>query len=227
MEFHPRQQRRIIIVGVIIVVIGLATASEALHDRMADIIVWIEGIIARAPLAGMVAFVLLAMISAMLAFFSSAFLTPVAVYAWGTWACVALLWTGWLLGGIAAFAIGRLFGRRVTAVLVGEEPLARWTAQLGASTRFRHILLFQAVVPSEIPGYLLGTLNYRFPPYLLALAITEIPYAVAAVYLGESFLEGRSEIVIAAGVAVLLLAALMHVIGRRRASRGPGADGRR
>lgn len=224
MDFHPRQQRRIVIVGVIIVAIGIAIASDALRERMADVIVWIEAVIARSPVAGMVAFVLLAMISAMLAFFSSAFLTPVAVMAWGTWGCMALLWTGWLLGGIASFAIGRLFGRRVTAALVGEELLDRWTAYLDTRTRFRHVLLFQAMMPSEIPGYVLGTLDYRFMLYLLALAITEIPYVVAAVYLGESFLEGRSSIFVAAGLAVLVLAAVLHIVSRRGAGRNMDAD---
>ena len=132
---------------------------------------------------------------------------------------MALLWTGWLLGGVASFAVGRLFGRRVAAALIGEEALDRWTAYLDTRTRFRHILLFQAVVPSEIPGYVLGTLNYRFVLYLFALAITEIPYVVAAVYLGESFLEGRSGIFVAAGLAVLALAAVLHVINRRAAGR--------
>ena len=45
-------------------------------------------------------FVLLAAISAVLAFFSSALLLPVAVFTWGSKVTFVLLWLGWLLGGI-------------------------------------------------------------------------------------------------------------------------------
>jgi uncharacterized membrane protein YdjX (TVP38/TMEM64 family) len=76
---------------------------------------------------------------------------------------------------------------------------------LGTRARFAHILLFQAAVPSEIPGYVLGILRYSFPLYLAALAITELPYAIATVYLGESFLEGEGTVFILLGFAVIVL----------------------
>jgi len=82
-------------------------------------------------------------------------------------------------------------------------------------TRFIHILFFQAVVPSEIPGYVLGILRYRFPLFLLALGITEIPYALATVYLGESFLKGESTVFILVGIGMLVLAAFLFQIHRR------------
>ena len=86
--------------------------------------------------------------------------------------------------------------------------------------RFIHVLGFQAVVPSEIPGYLLGTLHYRFLYYLAALGITEIPYAIATVYLGESFLRGNSAVFIVVGIGLIVLAALLLHIHRRLADAG-------
>jgi uncharacterized membrane protein YdjX (TVP38/TMEM64 family) len=74
-------------------------------------------------------------------------------------------------------------------------------------------------VPSEIPGYVLGILRYRFLLYLTALAITELPYAVAVVYLGESFLEGEAIVFVILGVAVILLGAFLLQILRRLAQR--------
>lgn len=225
MDFHPRQQRRILVLGAIIVAIGLALASEVLHGRMAAFVLWAEAGIERAPATGVAVFVLLAMASAMLAFFSSAFLTPIAVATWGTWGCMLLLWLGWLLGGIASYAVGRLFGRRVAAALVGDETIERWSSQLGERARFRHVLLFQAVVPSEIPGYVLGTLGYSFALYAIALAVTELPYVIAAVLLGESFLQGRSGVFLAVGAGVLLFAVALHLARRRRAGRDMDAGG--
>jgi uncharacterized membrane protein YdjX (TVP38/TMEM64 family) len=51
------------------------------------------------------------------------------------------------------------------------------------------IVLLQLAVPSEIPGYVLGSLRYRFPRYLLALALAELPFAIGAVVLSTGFLE--------------------------------------
>jgi uncharacterized membrane protein YdjX (TVP38/TMEM64 family) len=215
MTVRHNLQRRIVIVGTLIILAGLFTASDTLHDKTEEIIVWTEAAISQAPLLGMVVFVGLAMLSAMVAFFSSAVFAPVAVYAWGKAGCLALLWLGWLLGGIVSFCIGRFFGRTAVSILIDEEKLAGWERELSERPRFIHVLLFQAAVPSEIPGYVLGILRYRFSLYLAALAITELPYAIAAVYLGESFLEGESALFILLGVVVILSGAFLFYVFRK------------
>ncbi len=187
MAIRRNLQRHLLVLGALIIVAGLVAASDTLHDRTQEIIVWTEGIISQAPLLGMLVFVLLAMLSAMVAFFSSALLAPVAIYTWGEAGCLALLWLGWCLGGIISFCIDRYLGHSAVSKIIGEEKIAGWQNTLSERTRFVHILFFQAVVPSEIPGYLLGILRYPFLLYLAALGITEIPYALATVYLGESF----------------------------------------
>jgi uncharacterized membrane protein YdjX (TVP38/TMEM64 family) len=215
MALRGNLQRRFLSVGALIIVVGLVAASDTLREQTEAIVFWSEGMISAAPLLGMLVFVLLAMLSAMVAFFSSALLAPVAIHAWGEAACFALLWTGWFLGGIASFAVGRLFGRSAVSMIIGEEKLASWEGQVSEHTRFMHILFFQAVVPSEIPGYVLGILRYRFALYLVALGITEIPYALATVYLGESFLKGESTVFILVGIGMLVLATFLFQIHRR------------
>jgi len=219
MSIRDRLQRHTLIIGSIIIIAGLFAASDTLHDKSEQIIVWTEAAISEAPLLGMLLFVLLAMLSAIVAFFSSALLAPIAVYAWGKAVCLVLLWLGWLLGGIVSFCIGRFLGRSVAAMLIGEEKLAGWEQQVSENTRFIHVLLFQAAVPSEIPGYVLGILRYRFLLYLTALAITELPYAIAVVYLGESFLEGEATVFVMLGVGVILLGAFLLQIFKRVALR--------
>jgi uncharacterized membrane protein YdjX (TVP38/TMEM64 family) len=177
---------------------------------------WTEGIISKSPVIGMLVFVLLAAVSAIVAFFSVAVITPVAIYAWGHGTCLALLWLGWFLGGIVSFLIGRYFGRSVAVAIIGEDKIADWEKQISKRSRFIHILIFQALVPSEIPGYVLGMLRYPFPLYLLALAITEMPYAVATVYLGDSFLEGESVAFLVLGVGVLLIAAILWMVAPKK-----------
>ena len=215
MAIRQNLQRHLLILGALVIVVGLVAASDTLHNRTDEIIVWSEGLIALNPVLGMAVFVLLAMLSAMVAFFSSAILVPIAVYAWGKTTCFVLLWFGWLLGGIASFCIGRFLGRRVAAMLIGEDKIAGWQDQVTQRSRFAHILIFQALVPSEIPGYVLGILRYRFMFYLAALAITELPYVVGVVFLGEYFLKGEGTVIILLGVAVIALGGLLISIRGR------------
>lgn len=205
MKIRDYLPRHIVIVGILIVVAGLVAASDTLHDRTDAIIVWTESVISQAPALGMLLFVLLSMVSAMVAFFSSAVFAPVAIYAWGKAGTFMLLWLGWLLGGMLSFGIGRFLGRSVVSVIIDEKKIDGWERELGTRARFIHVLLFQAAVPSEIPGYVLGILRYSFPLYLSALAITELPYAIATVYLGEAFLEGNSTVFILLGITVIVL----------------------
>lgn len=220
---HHRLQRHIVIVGVLITVAGVIAASETLHDEAAALIVWSEGIIALYPHLGMAIFVLLSMLSAMVAFFSSAVLVPVAVYSWGKATCLVLLWLGWLLGGIASFCVGRFLGRRFAAMLIGEEKIAGWQSQVSERTRFIHVLFFQAIVPSEIPGYVLGILRYRFSYYLAALAITELPYVVGVVFLGEYFVQGKSTVIIVLGLVIVVLGVFLIQLKRKLWSLRAGA----
>ncbi len=208
-------QRHLLVLGILVLIAGLVAASESLHDRTQEIIIWTEGLISRAPLLGMLVFVLLAMVSAMLAFFSSALLAPIAIYAWGDAACFALLWLGWCLGGIVSFSVGRFLGRSAVSMIIGKETVDSWQNYVHERTKFIHVLGFQAVIPSEIPGYLLGILHYPFLLYLLALGLTEIPYAIAVVYLGDAFLVGRSTVFLLAGAGLIALAAFLLHIYRR------------
>ena len=220
MEIRGNLQRHLLIFGSLIIVAGLIAASDTLHDRTETVIVWAEEIISQAPLLGMVVFVLLAMLSAMVAFFSSALLAPVAIYAWGEAGCLVLLWVGWCLGGIVSFSIGRFLGRSADTAIIGEETVADWQDLVSERMKFIHVLAFQAVVPSEIPGYLLGILRYRFVLYLTALGITEVPYALATVYLGESFLQGNSGVFILVGIGLIVLAVFLIQIHRRLIASG-------
>lgn len=202
---HHRLLVRAVVIGLIIIILGAVAASESLHKYADTVIVWMESVIAVRPYLGMAVFVVLAMLSAMVTFFSSAVFVPIAIYAWGNVTTSLLLWAGWLLGGVASFCIGRFLGRWVAAALVGEEKIASWQGELSQRSRFVHILMFQAVVPSEIPGYVLGILRYRFSLYLLALAITELPYVIGVVLLGEHFLQGQSTGILVLGIVVVLL----------------------
>ncbi len=208
-------QKRILLLSAIILLAAFIVNVDVLYEKSEEIIVFSEKIISQFPVLGMLLFVLLAAASAMLAFYSSAILVPIAIYSWGVTVCFILLWVGWLLGGVLSFSIGYYFGRPVTSKLIGEKRYSNFEEQVSSRVKFIHILLFQAAVPSEIPGYVLGTLHYRFIIYFIALAITELPYALGTVYLGSSFLERNTFVFLAIGVGAVLVSICLYYLYRR------------
>jgi hypothetical protein len=67
--------------------------------------------------------VIVAALSAMIAFVSSAVLILVAIYVWGPRVCFVLFWAGWFLGGLAAYGIARYLGRPIVHRLVRPAAL--------------------------------------------------------------------------------------------------------
>jgi len=208
--------RNVLFACALIAIVGLLAASDVFFERSQEIFAAVEAIITDYPRLGMVAFVVLGMGSAMLAFFSSAILVPVGIYTWGFTVCLALLWLGWFLGGVFSYCVGRYLGRVVVARIVGEERLASFERRVNRNTRFIHIVLFQAMLPSEIPGYVLGSLRYRFLPFAVALGLVELPYAVGTIYIGESFLQQRGWLLIAIAAGGALLVAVAYGVYRHR-----------
>ena len=198
---HARRARhRLLLLALLLGVALLAVSSERLHGLLIQVVVDLEPLVARHPVAGAIAFAALAALSALLAFFSSTLLLPVAVHAWGEGPTAVLLWVGWMVGGMGAYAAGRWLGQPLVRRLAGEERLSFYQARLGRETPFGVVLLLHLALQSEIPGLVLGTVGYRFRLFLVALGLAELPYAVGAVYLGSFVLERRTLPLLAGGL---------------------------
>lgn len=222
----PAIRRQILFACGLIALVGLIAASDALHARSREVIEICQAIIADFPTLGMVLFVLLAIASAMLAFFSSAILVPVGIATWGVTACFLLLWAGWFLGGVTSYVVGRYLGRVVVERMIGTERLESFELRVNRNTRFVHIVLFQAMLPSEIPGYVLGGIRYGFAPFAIALAIVELPYALGTIYIGESFLEQRGWLLIAIAAALALAVVIAYGVYRKHSRASAGRPSR-
>lgn len=209
--------RRLVLLLLVVAAAGLVVASAPLHGALTSLVAAGEAFMARAPVAGAAVFVGLTALSAMVAFFSTGLLAPVAIATWGPFTTFLLLWIGWLAGGAVSYAVGRYLGRGVAGVLVGAETLEHWERELRDRSHVTHLLLFQLAMPSEILGYVLGIVRYSFRTYIGVLSLTEIPYALAIVYLGESFLAGDAVRFVLAGVVAIAVSAGMYFWLRRTA----------
>ena len=183
----------------------LLMLAQPVHAWLLSLFEAAESLIRQRATWGMVTFVLLAALSAMVAFLSSAVLVPVAIYVWGPTVCFVLLWAGWFMGGLAGYGIGRFLGRPAVEVLVRPETLARYEGWTRSGKSLVPMLMLQLAIPSDLASYLFGLVRCRFIVFVVALAVAEVPYALGAVYLGTSFLERRIVPLLAIGIAGVLL----------------------
>ena len=207
---------RALVLVLLVIALAIIASQDALHDALLGALATVERVIAQHPVAGAGLFILLAVLSAMLAFVSSALLVPAAVYVFGTTVTAILLWIGWIIGGVCAYAIGRYLGQPVVARLMSRNTLERYQHHLSKRAPFGLVLLFQLAVPSEIPGYVLGLANYPLPRFLLALGVAELPYVLGTVFLGAGFLQRRVTLLVSVGAASILLSVLAWRALQRR-----------
>ena len=197
--------KRIVGLGLLLLAVGALASSDSLHAFVLRVIEPAERIIVEHPVLGATLFIVFSALSAMVAFFSTAVITPVAVETWGAGTSIALLWIGWMLGGVCAYGIGRSLGRPVIRALTSPDALDRFENRISSRAPFGLVLLFQLAMPSEVPGYVLGVARYRFLKYVLILGMVELPFSIGTVQLGASFIEQRSWVLIAIGGAGIVL----------------------
>lgn len=210
---------RTLAILVLCVFVAMLLSFDAVYEGLQQLLREAEPVIAARPVVGALVFMLLAAASAVLAFFSSALLVPAAVFTWGKLATMALLWLGWLLGGMFAYTLGAAFRpaegapSRIPARISAHFPSA--PQQVG----FSLVLLWQLVLPSEIPGYLSGYLGVPFRTYVAAAAVAELPYAAGAVLLGESVINRQTGWLVVLGAVA---AGLGYLLARRLHRTGEG-----
>lgn len=89
---------------------------------------------------------------------------------------------------MTSYLIGRYAGRPVVRRLIAEKRLRRFEGYVEQTLSFPRLLL-QIAIPSEIPGYVLGSVRFSARAYFAAAAIVELPFAIGAGYLGDRFLQ--------------------------------------
>ena len=189
MTHHPLHVRRLFVLAAVLAVVVAAARSEAVHGAIVGVLEISRGLMEAYPRGGMIIFLALSALSAMLSFFSSSALVPIGVYVWGPERTALLLYLGGTTGGVAGYWISRSLGRRIVNALVAAAPLARYEEYFQHHARWRTVMLFRIALQSELPSYVLGLVRYPFGHYLPMILLAEIPYVLIVVYLGESFLE--------------------------------------
>lgn len=211
--------RRVLFGAALVVVLAFLVFSDTAHATLLRIL---EGVKSVADVhSGLAAalVVLFSALAAMVAFLSSWLVVPFAVHTWGTLGGLLLVWGGWVLGGACSYVIGIRFGAPVVRWLGFSSLLARYEDLVSRRTSFALAWLFQLALPSEIRGYLFGLGRYPIGRYLLSLALAELPFGVASVFLGRGVLDRHVTLVVVMGLAqVVLVVAALRGLRRRLAA---------
>lgn len=202
-------KKHILIFFLLIAIAVMFWLSSALQESLYNFLKSVEGLIRDHPLLGVLAFILLTIFSAMFVFFSTAVLVPVSVFVWGKELTFIILLASWVIGGVASYFIGKYFGLKIVAHFVPQDRIEYYGKRITAHTGFSRMFLFRLLAPSEIPGYLLGLIKYKFSQYLIITLLAELPFALGAVYASQIFLERKfiwfgAFIVLAAAIIVLM-----------------------
>lgn len=163
----------------------------------------------------MIFFVLLAAISAMILPFSSVPIVPFAVSLWGMWTTGALLLTGWLIGGIGAYMIGRYAAHPIIAQFMKEEKLTRYKHYVSDRLTFTRALLLRFSLPAEI-GYAFGLIQYHFVLYIIVTIIAEVPLAFLTIQASDAFVHLEFFSFIGWIVALGFLMVVSYILFRRK-----------
>lgn len=226
--------RRVVFGAALVVLLAFLIFSDTAHATLLRVLEGVKGVAdVHSGLAAALV-VLFSALAAMVAFLSSWLVVPFAVHTWGTLGGLLLVWGGWVLGGACSYAIGIKFGAPVVRWLGFAPLLARYEDMVSRRTSFALAWLFQLALPSEIRGYLFGLGRYPLGRYLLSLALAELPFGVASVFLGRGVVQRQVTLVVVMGLAqVVLVVAALRGLRRRLAAmhgvfeqeRGPTARG--
>lgn len=186
-----------------IVLLVMATHSNTFRQLIASVTVWAQQLMEEHPARGAAVFFLFSAVSAILAFASSVVLVPPANLVWGKLGTFFLLWGGWLAGAMLTYGIGKV--ARPWLNRIGyRDKLEKYEQYVSNRMPFWALFLFCLAVPSEIPGYLFGSMRYPFWKFMAAIGIAEALYAIGAVVAGESVLFAETGPLI--GILVLMVA---------------------
>jgi uncharacterized membrane protein YdjX (TVP38/TMEM64 family) len=213
--------RRAAILIAVLLLTALLALSDQVHEQIVGGIALAEPLIAQHPVLGALIFMGLAALSAMLVFFSGVLLVPIGVQTWGETGCFLLLWSGWCLGGLVTYSIGRRLKRPAMQRILSNGMFSRYENRIPEGGSFLTAVLVQLAVPSDVSGYFFGLLGYPLRIYLGALMITEIPYALGSVFLGNAFMQKQYLLLLGAAAVALVALGLAWLRWRHQRTTHP------
>lgn len=164
-----------------IIFIALVLFSSYLSEQYSDEI----GNLIGDGFLGMIIYVTIVVLAAVLAPISTVPLIPLVSSLWG-WPVVAgLTLFGEVLGGTIAFLIARHYGYGLVKKIVSLEKIHKYERMVPERNIFWGIVVVRIAIPTDFMSYLIGIFSkVSLTKYIWATALGFLPYALFVSYLG-------------------------------------------
>jgi uncharacterized membrane protein YdjX (TVP38/TMEM64 family) len=167
--------------------------------------------------AGPLMILALALVHAVV-FYPAEIVDAAAGFLYGFFPALALMMLGWLLSGLACFAIGRSLARPLLDRWFGNERFERMEAAIerGGATLLLAVRLVP-IVPFSLVSYAAGAARVPLWRFVWTTLVGYLPITTLAVYFGTR-LEGLSltdPLVLGSAAALLGLLFVGHWVARR------------
>jgi uncharacterized membrane protein YdjX (TVP38/TMEM64 family) len=138
------------------------------------------------PLQGVVVYIILNILDAVIAPGATLPLIPIAARAWGRVPAALVTTAGWTAGSLVAFYIARRWGSPIVKKLTSMERVKRLQPYVPKNP-FWSVVLLRLVVPMDVISYVLGLFTEMTgPTYALATALGLTPSAFILAYIGRT-----------------------------------------
>lgn len=134
---------------------------------------------------GIAVYLLIVILSIVVAPFGMIPLIPLAVGMWGVFYATALNIIGWTLGAVVVFFICRKYGVPLVRKIVSLESIYKMESKIPKDNLFVSIIILRMMIPVDVLSYALGLFSkVDFKTYLTATIIGITPFAILFSYLG-------------------------------------------
>ena len=163
-------------------------------------------------------FVVILILSTVLAPLSSLPLVPLASAVYGWFPTFLYSVVGWGIGALLAFLIARQWGRPLLSKIVSIERLTKYEHRIPHNTEFFLVVLLRMVIPVDLLSYALGLLSdITISRYTLATVIGIMPFAFIFSYFGSALAERNYyEIVLTSVAGAILFGLVSYFVYRLR-----------
>lgn len=195
---------KILFFSAVVILVFLLWMFSDFFDVISQALVFSKTSVELHPIASIFIFLILSILSAVSVFFTSIVTIPLAVFAWGELFAIVLLMTGWFIGAMILYGVGRFLGRQIVEYFVSKAKIDKYGGLISREIQMLDIVLIKLALPSEVPSFFLGIVRYPFLKYMAVVVISELPFAVWAVYLSSTFVDDNRVLFIAMLIAGLI-----------------------
>jgi uncharacterized membrane protein YdjX (TVP38/TMEM64 family) len=167
-------------IGILLVIIFFILVSYLVQSNLDFIKSYI-----KAGISSMIIYVLILIVSIVIAPIDLAFLIPIVTTFWGWFLAGFLNLIGWTIGSAVVFVLCRKFGVPLIKRFVPLEKIYKYVKLMPDKHIFAQIILLRLIIPIDIVSYAIGLFTkVRFVPFIIATFIGFLPLAFILTYLG-------------------------------------------